>query len=494
MPEVPPPVKPEIKYTQLFINNEFVDSVSGKTFATINPATCEKIVDVQEGDKADVDKAVAAAKAAFDLSSPWRHFSPKKRGELLHKLADLIERDRVYLASLESLNNGKPYKEAYEIDLRVCVEVLRYYAGWADKRHGQTLESDQFLVYTKHEPVGVCAGIIPWNFPICLFAWKVAPALACGNTIVVKPAEQTPLTTIYTGSLIKEAGFPAGVVNIVPGYGPTAGAALSHHMDVNKIAFTGSTEVGQLIMQAAGKTNLKRVTLELGGKSPFIILPDADLHEAVELSHRALFFNAGQVCNAGSRIFVHEKIYDEFIKKSVEKANQRKIGDPFDLSTESGPMVDKEQFDKVIRMIESGKAEGAKMLCGGHRHGDKGYFVENTIFTDVTSDMKIVKEEIFGPVQCIIKFSTLDEVIQKANDTTYGLAAGIFTKNIDNYLYLADALQAGTVWVNTFHAIFTFSPFGGFKMSGVGRELGEYGLEQYTEVKTVIVKANKPSL
>jgi len=490
-----PIVNPEIKYNQLFINNEYVNSVSGKTFPTINPATGEKITDVYEGDKVDVDKAVAAAKEAFKRGSKWRSFTPTKRRDLLNKLADLMERDTVYLASLESLDNGKPYTFSLFGDIPGAIATFRYYAGWADKLTGKTVNFDgPYHVYTKHQPIGVCGQIIPWNFPLCMFAWKIAPAIACGNVVVIKPAEQTPLTAVYMGSLFKEAGFPPGVINIIPGYGPTAGAAISNHMDVNKVAFTGSTEVGQLIMQAAGKTNLKRVTLELGGKSPLIILPDADLDEAAATAHMAIFTNMGQVCTAGSRLFVHEDVYDKFVEKIVEKAKARRIGDPFELTTESGPQIDKEQFDKILGLIEDGKKSGAKLNCGGIRRGDKGYYIENTIFSDVTSDMRIVKEEIFGPVQCVIKFKSLDEVIAMANDTTYGLAAGVFTSNIDNYIYVSDALEAGTVWVNTYHAVQNAAPFGGFKMSGIGRELGEYGLSNYTEVKTVVVKVNQPKL
>jgi len=495
-PGIPAPVKnPEIKYKQLFINNEFVNSTSGKTFPTIDPATGKKICDVQEGDKVDVDKAVAAARAAFDPTSAWRKLSPYERGRLLNKVADLMERDIVYMSTLESLDNGKPYVASLFGDLPGCIQVFRYYAGWADKITGRTINAENNMsVYTRHEPIGVCGQIIPWNFPLCMFAWKVAPALACGNTVVLKPAEQTPLTAIYACSLFKEAGFPPGVLNVVPGYGPTAGAAISGHMNVDKVAFTGSTEVGQLILQASGKSNLKRVTLELGGKSPLIIFPDADIEEALNWAHQAIFMNMGQVCTAGSRLFVHEDIYDEFVKKAVERAKNRKIGDPFDLSVQSGPQVDEEQFKKILSLIDSGKSQGAKLQCGGAKIGDKGYFIENTLFTDVKPDMKIVKEEIFGPVQVIIKFKSVDEVLKMANDTTYGLAAGLFTKNVDTYIYVANALQAGTVWVNTYHQVSPSAPFGGFKMSGIGRELGEYSLANYTEVKTVFVKTSAPQL
>ncbi|XP_002731204.1 aldehyde dehydrogenase 1A1-like [Saccoglossus kowalevskii] len=479
---------PDVKYKQIFINNEFVNSVSGKTFPTINPCNEEKICDVQEGDKADIDLAVKAAREAFKLGAPWRTMDASARGRLLYKLADLIDRDTEYLAKLETLDNGKPYTTAVG-DMSRAATMCRYYAGYADKIHGKTIPIDgSFFCYTRHEPVGVCGLIIPWNFPFTLIFFKLAPALCCGCTCIVKPAEQTPLTALYAASLIKEAGFPPGVVNIVPGYGPTAGAAITEHMDVDKVAFTGSTEVGQIIQAAAAKSNLKRVTLELGGKSPNIIFSDVDLDNAVEYGHQALFRNMGQVCCAGTRTFVQEDIYDEFVRKSTERAKKRVIGDPFDEKTDSGPQVDNEQFKRILEMIESGKKEGAKLQCGGSRYGDKGYFIESTVFSDVTDDMRIAKEEIFGPVQQILKFKTIEEVIERANNTKYGLAAGVFTKDIDKALTVSNALQAGTVWINTWGPTTHQSAFGGYKMSGIGRELGEYGLEEYSEIKTVTVK------
>lgn len=348
-----------------------------------------------------------------------------------------------------------------------------------------------YFTFTRHEPVGVCGQIIPWNFPLVMFAWKIAPALCCGNTVVIKPAEQTPLTALYMGTLIKEAGFPPGVVNIVPGYGPTAGAAISNHMDVNKVAFTGSTEVGKLIKEAAGKSNLKRVTLELGGKSPVIVFADADLDIAVEIAHHGLFYHQGQCCIAGSRIFVEETIYDEFVRKSVERAKKRVLGDPLTPGIHQGPQIDKEQYDRIIDLIESGKKEGAKLECGGGTWGDKGFFIQPTVFSDVKDDMRIAKEEIFGPVQQIMKFKTTEDVIKRANNTTYGLAAGIFTKDLDKAITVSSALEAGTVWINCYGALSPQCPFGGFKMSGNGREMGEYGLQEYTEVKSVTMKISQ---
>jgi len=483
-----PLVNPEIKFTQIFINNEWVDSVSGKTFPTINPATGAVICQVQEGDKADVEKAVKAARDAFKLGSEWRTMDASKRGVLMNKLADLMERDRVYLASLESLDNGKPYKDAFNIDLSLTIKCLRYYAGWADKTHGKTIPVDgSFLSYTRHEPVGVCGQIIPWNFPLLMQAWKLGPALATGNTVVMKLAEQTPLSGLAVAALVKEAGFPAGVVNIIPGYGPTAGAAIAEHMDVDKVAFTGSTEVGHIIQKAAGGSNLKKVTLELGGKSPLIVMDDADIDFAVETAHFALFFNQGQCCCAGSRLMVQEGIYEEFVKKATDRAKRRTVGDPFSSGTEQGPQVDEEQFKKVLGYIQSGVAEGACLRAGGGKYGDTGYFVQPTVFSDVTDDMKICKEEIFGPVQVIQKFKTMDEVLERANNNSYGLAAAVFTKDIGNAVYMSNSLRAGTVWVNCYDVLEAQVPFGGYKMSGVGRELGEYGLEAYTEVKTVTI-------
>jgi len=472
--------------TKLFINNEFVDAISGKTFPCVNPSTGKVIVHLAEGDKADVDKAVAAARAAFPK---WRSLDASARGKLLITLAQLIEKNADELAKLESLDNGKPFQDSRNVDVPFAANTFYYYAGWADKIQGKTIPVDgPFFTFTKHEPVGVVGQIIPWNFPLLMMAWKLAPALCSGCTVVLKPAEQTPMSALKLAELIKEAGFPPGVVNVINGYGPTAGAAISSHMDIDKVAFTGSTDIGRVIQQAATASNLKRVTLELGGKSPFIVFKDADLDEAVAIAHEALFFNMGQVCNAGSRLFVQEEIYDEFVKKAVAKAQARVVGDPFDNKTTQGPQVNEEQFDKILGYIESGKQQGAKLLTGGSRHGTEGYFIQPTVFADVQDDMKIAQEEIFGPVQSILKFKTIDEVIERANKTQYGLAAGLATKDISTAMKCVDGIRAGTVWVNCFHNIKVQSPFGGFKMSGIGRELGEYGLAQYSEVKTVMFK------
>lgn len=486
---IPEPVKsPRIPETGIFINNQWHKSLSGNTFPTIDPSTGDVIAEIQKGEKADIDLAVDAASKAFALGSPWRTVDASVRGTLLNKLADLIERDAVYIASLETLDNGKPYSQSFSVDVPLSLKVLRYYAGWADKNHGKTIPFDgPYFAYTRHEPVGVCGQIIPWNFPLAMLAWKLGPCLATGNTLVLKPAEQTPLTALYVAQLTKEAGFPPGVINIVPGFGD-AGAALVENHSVDKVAFTGSTEVGKLIKQGAGRTNLKRVTLELGGKSPNIILDDCDLNFAVEGAHSALFFNMGQCCCAGSRTFVQENIYDEFIKRSAERAKRRVVGNPFEPNVEQGPQVDEEQMNKILGLIESGRKEGAHLLTGGKRVGNRGYFIEPTVFANVTDNMRIAQEEIFGPVQQLIKFKSLDEVIERANNTQYGLAAAVYTNNIDNANTIIQGVRAGTVWVNCYNVIDCQAPFGGFKMSGNGRELGEYGLQAYTEVKTVITK------
>jgi aldehyde dehydrogenase (NAD+) len=382
-----------------------------------------------------------------------------------------------------------PLSVARHVAVPLIVGHFRYFAGWADKNHGKTIPiNGDYFCYTRHEPVGVVGQITPWNFPLLMYGMKLGPALSMGNTVVLKPAEQTPLTALRLGELIVEAGFPPGVVNILPGYGPTAGAAIANHMDIDKVAFTGSGEVGHLIMEAAGRSNLKRVSLELGGKSPNIVFADADMDQAIEGSHFALFFNQGQACCAGSRLFVEDKVYDEFVDKSVARASRRTVGDPFDASTEQGPQIDSIQFDKVMSYIDSGKCEGAELLTGGKRVGDRGYFIEPTVFANVKDEMKIAREEIFGPVMSIIRFHDLDEVVDRANNTSYGLAAGVWTRDIGKAHAIANNVRAGTVWVNCFDVFDAAAPFGGFKQSGIGREMGEYALQQYTEVKTVTVK------
>uniref|UniRef100_A0A4W6D158 Aldehyde dehydrogenase 1 family, member A3 n=1 Tax=Lates calcarifer TaxID=8187 RepID=A0A4W6D158_LATCA len=435
----------EIRHTKIFIDNEWHTSCRGRTFPTFNPATGVKLCEVEEADK-----------------------------------------------TLETLDTGKPFLQSFYIDLDGSIKTLRYYAGWADKIHGKSLPVDEsFVCLTKHEPVGVCGAIIPWNFPLLMFMWKIAPALSCGNTVVVKPAEQTPLTALHVGSLIKEAGFPPGVVNIVPGFGPTAGAAIANHMDIDKVAFTGSTEVGQLIKEAAAKSNLKRVTLELGGKNPCIVFADCDLQLAVEETQKGAFYNQGQCCTAASRVFVEESIYEEFVRRSIENAKKIVVGDPLDPQTTQGPQIDRQQFNKIMDLIESGKKEGAKLEYGGEAVGEKSLFIQPTIFSEVKDHMRIAKEEIFGPVQCIFSFKSQQEAIERANSSQYGLVSAVFTRSMDRALSVSAALETGTVWINCYNALHAQTPFGGYKMSGNGRELGEYALAEYSEVKAVTIKLSE---
>jgi aldehyde dehydrogenase (NAD+) len=474
--------------TQLLIDGKFVNSKSGKTFQTINPATLTPIANIQEADKEDVELAVQSSKEAFE-NGPWRRMSAGDRSRLMFKLTELMQKNADELAYLDSIDNGKPLTHARHIDVDLSIRTMQYYAGWPDKVHGQTIPVDgPFTVYTRHEPVGVCAQIIPWNFPLLMAVWKLGPVLAMGCTTILKPAEQTPLSALKMGELIMEAGFPKGVVNILPGFGPTAGRALAQHPLVDKVAFTGSTEIGLEIMRSSHVNGLKRVTLELGGKSPNIILDDADLDLAVKLHNDAIFFNNGQCCSAGSRAYVHEKIYDKFIEKAKEAALKRKVGDPLLPDTDQGALVDTDQLNKFKHYIEKGKSEGAKVEIGGNVINRTGHFVEPTIFSNVDDNMTIAREEIFGPVVSVLKFKTIDEVIKRANSSSYGLAAGIITQDINKALKISNALRSGTVWINCYNAFGVNTPFGGFKDSGIGRELGEYGLKNYTEVKTVVIK------
>lgn len=477
--------------TQLLINGKFQNSQSGKTFDVLNPATEEVLTKVQEASQADIDLAVKSSREAFD-KGPWARLSGAERSRLLYKLSDLLEKHADEFAYLESLDNGKPRHIAKAADVSLAIKCLRYYSGWADKVNGQTLPiAGPYFCFTRSEPVGVCAQIIPWNFPLLMMAWKIAPALAAGCTMIVKPAEQTPLSALRLGDLIMEAGFPEGVVNIVPGFGPTAGSPLATHPLVDKVAFTGSTEVGMHIMRNAHVNNLKRVTLELGGKSPNIIMDDADIDLAVSQAQLGLFFNMGQCCIAGSRVYVHEKIYDEFVEKSVKATKKRKVGNPLETSTEQGPLVDAEQKNKYLHYISKGKDEGAKLLIGGNPVQGKGYFVEPTVFSDVKDEMVIAKEEIFGPVMSILKFKSVEEVIQRANNTSYGLGAGVVTRSLENALRISKGLRAGTVYVNCYNVFDANAPFGGFKNSGIGRELGPQAMNLYTETKTVIMKTGE---
>eukprot|EP01083_Nonionella_stella_P158669 516693_1 len=476
----------------LFINNQFVPSADGQMFETVDPATEKTIARVFEAKSTDVDKAVAAAEKAF--GGAWSRMESMKRGKLLQKLSDLVLKHGQQLARLEALDNGKPFRLALAGDVRMVAESLSYYAGWASKIHGKTLEiSPNLFAYTRHEPIGVCGCIIPWNFPLLMVAWKLGPLLACGNVAVLKTSEKTPLSALYFAGLVREAGFPAGVVNILSGFGPTAGQAIASHMKIRKVAFTGSTATGKLVMEAAAKSNLKKVTVELGGKSPNIIFDDCNLKEAVSQSVTGLFLNSGQVCCAGTRIFVQEGIYDTFLKAFTEATKRLTIGSQWDPKSFQGPLVDKIQYDKVIGMIKSGEGQGARALTGGSARAphSRGYFVRPTVFADARDDAEIATREIFGPVGVVQKFKTEKEVIRRANDTEFGLAAAVFTRDSARAIRVSHALRAGTVFVNKYGDGHPQMAFGGYKQSGIGREGGEYALQMYTEVKQVIVKVSK---
>ncbi|KAK6151779.1 hypothetical protein DH2020_014414 [Rehmannia glutinosa] len=476
---------PKIKFTKLFINGEFIDSISGKTFETIDPRSGEVIAKIAEGDKQDIDLAVKAAREAFD-NGPWPRLPGCERRRIMLKFADLIDENVEELAGLDAIDGGKLYNFCKIADIPSAAETIRYFAGAADKIHGSTLKMSRELhAYTLREPIGVVGHIIPWNFPSQMFVMKVGPALAAGCTMVVKPAEQTPLSALYYAHLAKLAGIPDGVLNVVTGYGYCAGAAISSHMDIDKVSFTGSTEVGRLVMQAAATSNLKPVSLELGGKSPFIIFNDVDVDKVADLALQGTLFNKGEICVAGSRVFVQEGIYDKFLVKLVEKAKTWVVGDPFDPNVHQGPQVDKKQYERILSFIEHGKREGATLLTGGKPLDGKGYYIEPTIFTDVSDDMIIAKEEIFGPVMSVMKFKTMEEVIKRANATKYGLAAGIMTNDLNIANTVSRSIRAGVIWINCYFAFDRDLPYGGYKMSGFGRDLGMESLNSYLQVKSV---------
>ena len=480
---------PRIRQTKLLINNRWVEPAEGNYFETLNPATGKPIAKVAEGTAADIDKAVKAARAALE-NPAWKKMSPGDRGRLLYKLGRFDRRKsrRACHTGIAQLRQDHQRFARRHGRRRHLLPLLRR-LGRQDRRP-HVAGRRNFLSYTLRQPVGVVGQIIPWNFPLVMLAWKWGPALACGNTVVLKPAEQTPLTALRVGELAIEAGFPAGVINIVNGFGETAGAALVTHPDVDKIAFTGHVDTAKIIQKAAADT-LKRCTFELGGKSPNVIFADADMDEAVAGAFHAIYFHGGQCCTAGSRLFVEKKIQREFVERLAEKAKRRRLGDPLDPKTEQGPQVSQEQLDKILGYVELGQKQGAKLVTGGERHGEKGFFVEPTIFDNVKDDMAIAKDEIFGPVVSVLPFKNVDEVIDRANSTYYGLAAAVWTKDIDKAHLFAAEVKAGTVWVNCYHVVDTTTPFGGFKKSGKGRENGEAALEHYTETKTVTIKLHE---
>ena len=474
------------KPKQLLIGGKWVPAKSGKTFETINPANEEVLALAAEGDKTDVDEAVKAARKAYE-EGKWSKIGPHQRSRYLLKIADLIEQNADELATLETLNNGMAISLARGM-VAGAVDTFRYYAGWSTKIYGETNPSEPGMFnYTLREPVGVCGQIIPWNGPIAMLAWKVAPALACGNVSILKPAEQTPLTALRVGELILEAGIPEGVVNIITGFGETAGAAIASHPDIDKVAFTGSTEVGKLILQASAG-NLKRVSLESGGKSPNVVFEDADLESAVATSVFGFTMLSGQVCCAGTRVFVQEDFHDRFADALTRYTSKVRAGDPLDPKTTVGPLVSKDQFDRVKGYLDIGKKEGAKLTTGGDVNDGKGYFVNPTVFTDVKNTMQIAREEIFGPVVSVIPFKDENDAVLQGNDTTYGLAAAVWTNDVSRAHKVARRLKAGTVWVNCYNVIDPISPFGGYKQSGIGRELGKHSVDLYTQIKSVYVK------
>jgi phenylacetaldehyde dehydrogenase len=482
------------KPRKMLIDGKWVNAASGKTFPTYNPATGEVLTQVAEGDRQDIDAAVLAARKAFD-SGPWSQMTPSDRGKLIWKLADLLEQHLEEFATIETLDNGKPLSIARAADVPLAVDMFRYMAGWATKLEGTTIPismphaaNSSYFAYTLREPVGVVGQIIPWNFPLLMAAWKLAPALACGCTVVLKPAEQTPLSALLLGELFMEAGFPNGVVNIVPGYGETAGAALAAHDLVDKIAFTGSTEVGKLIVNAA-TGNLKKVSLELGGKSPNVVFKDADIDGAISGSASAIFFNQGQTCCAGSRLFVERSVFDRVVEGVAAKAKKINVGSGLEPKTAMGPLVSEEQLQRVCNYLEIGLSEGATAITGGKKMGDsKGYFVEPTVLVNTKDDMRVVQEEIFGPVVTAVPFDDPEELMTRANNTVYGLAAGIWTKDISKAHRLAASLRAGTVWINCYNVFDAALPFGGYKQSGWGREMGKDVLHLYTQTKAVCAR------
>jgi acyl-CoA reductase-like NAD-dependent aldehyde dehydrogenase len=474
-----------------FIDGKYVEGAGSKSIDVRYPATGELLVSIPDGTASDVDRAVAAARHTFEAEA-WRGKNPSEKERILHRVADLMEARKEELAALESLENGKTFREALRADVNPGIDSFRYYAGWVRRIYGETIPVDgPFLNYTLREPVGVVGAIVPWNYPTCIATWKLAPALACGCSIVLKPSELTPLTALKLAEICVEAGIPEGVVNVVTGTGATAGDALARHMDVDKISFTGSIRTGRALLKASAESNLKRLSLELGGKNPNIIFPDCDFDEAVDAAFWGIYANKGEVCSAGSRLLVHESIHDRFVEKLVARAKAMNVGDPFDTSSEMGSQISEQQMGRILSYIEAGRHEGAVVRCGGNRDTQgskaKGLFVQPTVFTDVTPQMKIAQEEIFGPVLAAIRFKDEDDAAQIANGTIYGLVSAVWTHDIRVAHRMARRIKAGSVWINTYNGFDSASPFGGYKQSGFGRDLGAYALEQYTNIKSVWV-------
>ncbi len=484
-------LKEALKEGKLFIDGKREDAISGKTIPVLNPATGEELTTVPDAGPEDVDRAVRTARRTFE-NRAWRGMDVSKRERIIWRIGELIEKNKEELGMLESLNNGKTFREALRGDIPPAYDIFYYYAGWTRKIYGETIPVDgNYLNYTLREPVGVAGMITAWNYPMLLAAWKVAPALAAGCSMVIKPSELTPLTTLKLAEYCLEAGVPEGVVNVVTGYGPTAGEALARHMEVDKIAFTGSIRTARALLKASSESNLKRLSLELGGKSPNIIFPDADLSRAVRAAFWGIYANKGEICSAGSRLLVHEKIYDQFVGELAERAGKMKLGNPLDPQTEMGSQINRAQLDRILGYIQTGRNEGARLVCGGERdtEGDKakGFFVKPTIFADVRPEMKIAQEEIFGPVLAALKFHQVEEAVVIANSTIYGLVSAVWTRDITVAHRLAQQIKAGSVWINAYNCFDSSSPFGGHKQSGFGREMGPQALESYTQVKSVWV-------
>jgi aldehyde dehydrogenase (NAD+) len=484
-------VKQHLPAGKLFINGRFEEPASSASIDVVNPATGERITGVPDASAEDVDRAVGAARSSFERKA-WRGLDPSRRERIIWELAEKVEQNKDELALITSLENGKTVREALRADVAPAIDALRYYAGWVRKIHGDTIPVDgPFLNYTLREPVGVAGAIVPWNYPLLLAVWKVAPALACGCSVVVKPSELTPLTALRFAELAIEAGVPEGVVNVVTGYGGTTGEALGRHMDVDKISFTGSVRTARALLKASAESNLKRISLELGGKSPNIVFPDADMEGALRSAFWGIFANKGEVCSAGSRLLLHADVHDRFLARLTEMAGKMKVGDPLDPDTEMGSQISATQLERILGYIRSGREAGARVLCGGERDIEgakaRGFFVKPTVFSEVTPEMKIAQEEIFGPVLTALRFRNAEEAVQIANGTIYGLVSAVWTRDVTLAHRIAGEIKAGSVWINTYNGFDSASPFGGYKQSGFGRDLGAYALEQYTNVKSVWV-------